>query len=165
MLGKILPSQTCSAALSSWYRIHPTCSVGCLSAAQPHPSSKCKREGCYKEHFCHLWNCKQASAAHPSSTAHINQGMQLLTGHWLITIGRQQDAETFQYVFLHSFSWNRRGRLNKPLLELMMHIFQGMGIAAYKGDFEAYKLEWISLGANQEKKRAYLHRDCKERWT
>lgn len=33
-----------------------------------------------------------------------------------------------------------------------MHIFQGMGITACKGDFEAYKLELISLGANQEKK-------------
>lgn len=40
---------------------------GCLSAAQPHPSSKCKTERCYKEQFCCAWNCKQASTAHPLS--------------------------------------------------------------------------------------------------
>lgn len=58
----------------------------------------------------------------------------------------------------------RRGRLDKALLELGVHIFQSMGITAYKGDFWAYKLELTSLGANWEKS-AYLHRDGKERQT
>ena len=52
----------------------------------------------------------------------------------------------------------------RAMLELGMHIFQSIGITAYEVDFRAYKLELTSLGANQ-KKRAYLHRDCKERQT
>ena len=46
----------------------------------------------------------------------------------------------------------RRGRLDKALLKLGMHIFQNMGVAAYKEDLWAYKLELTSLGANQKKK-------------
>lgn len=154
-----LPSQTCSAALSSCYRIHPTCSVGnkarrarlplCCPAT---PQLQVQNRKMLQRTILLCMELQTSKHSTSSITAHINQGMQLLTGHWSITIGRQQRVETFQYVFLHSFSWNRRSRLNKPLLELVMHIFQGMGITACKGDFEAYKLEWISLGANQEKK-------------
>lgn len=65
-------------------------------------------------------------------------------------------------VILSSGPVLRRGKLDKALLELGMHIFQSMGITAYKGDFQAYKLELTSLGANQ-KQGACLPRDCKGR--
>lgn len=46
----------------------------------------------------------------------------------------------------------RRGRLDKPLLELAVRVFQHMRIIALKWDFRTCKLEVKSLGANQKKK-------------
>lgn len=119
--------------LFSCWRIHLTCSVGNRDRKARLPLC-CPATPQYQmQNWADGWRMLQRTflsymelqtSKHSTSFYHTHQSRHAVLDRTLINHHREAAAwRDFQYVFLHSFAWNRRGRLNKALLELVMHIF------------------------------------------